>query len=296
MTTREVAEYLRIKERKVYDLVREKRIPSTRVTGKWLFPKNLIDQWVARGTEVPGLAPDLAQAAMPAAPAVVAGSHDPLLEWSLRESGCELAMMPGGSLDGLERLAAGDAMVCGMHVLDGATATYNQVAAEDACRGTGVVLVEWAWREQGLVLAPGNPLGISGIADLKAKKARVIDRQEQAGSHVLFHHLLAEAGIEAAALDVLDQPARSETDLGLAVQEGKADAGLAVQSVAQHYRLEFLGLHRERYDLLMRRRDYFEGPVQKLLAFAASDAFKAKAADMAGYDASGLGNVVWNAP
>ena len=66
--------------------------------------------------------------------------------------------------------------------------------------------------------------------------------------------------------------------------------------MAQHYKLDFLPLHRERYDLLVRRRDYFEGPVQKLLAFAASDAFKAKAADMAGYDASNLGNVVWNAP
>ncbi len=295
MTTREVAEYLRIKERKVYDLVRQKRIPCTRVTGKWLFPKNLIDQWVAEGAEFPGLVPGLNKGAMQAAPAVVAGSHDPLLEWSLRESGCALAMMPGGSLDGLERLAAGDAMACGMHVLDAETGTYNQAAAEDACPGLDVVLIEWAWREQGLVLAPGNPLGISGITDLKAKKARVIGRQEKAGSHVLFNHLLAEAGVEAAALDILDKPAQSETDLGLAVQEAKADAGLAVRSVARQYKLEFLGLHRERYDLLVRRRDYFEPPVQKLLAFAASDAFKAKAAEMAGYDVSGLGNVVWNA-
>ncbi|MEE9318599.1 MAG: helix-turn-helix domain-containing protein, partial [Rhodospirillales bacterium] len=86
MTTREVAEYLRIKERKVYDLVRGKRIPCTRVTGKLLFPKNLIDQWVAEGTEFPGMA-----AAMKPAPAIVAGSHDPLLDWSLRESACQLA-------------------------------------------------------------------------------------------------------------------------------------------------------------------------------------------------------------
>ena len=81
MTTREVAGYLRIKERKVYDLLRDKRIPSTRVTGKWLFPKHLIDQWVADGTEFP-------DRAMP--PPVLAGSHDPLLEWSLNESGCGL--------------------------------------------------------------------------------------------------------------------------------------------------------------------------------------------------------------
>ncbi len=291
MTTREVADYLRIKERKVYDLVRGKRIPCTRVTGKLLFPKNLIDQWVAEGTEFPGMA-----AAMKPAPAIVAGSHDPLLDWSLRESACQLAMLPGGSLDGLERLAAGDAMVCGMHVLDADTGTYNQAAVQETCRGLDVVLIEWAWREQGLVLAPGNPKGITSIADLKTKKARVIGRQPAAGSHILFAHLLAQAGLKMAELDVLDRPARNETDLGLAVQEGKADAGLAVQSVAQQYKLEFLSLHRERYDLLLRRRDYFEAPVQKLLAFAASDAFKAKAADMAGYDVSGLGAVAYNAP
>ena len=235
----------------------------------------------------------------PAAQAQLPTRLDPQLISVARLTNRVLAR--NGSLNGienagLERLAAGDAMISGMHVLDAETGTYNQAAAEDACPGLDVVLIEWAWREQGLVLAPGNPKGISGIADLKAKKARVIARQEKAGSHVLFNHLLAEAGVEAAALDILDHPAQSETDLGLAVQEGKADAGLAVQSVAQQYKLEFLGLHRERYDLLVRRRDYFEAPVQKLLAFAASDAFKAKAAEMAGYDVSGLGKVVWNAP
>jgi len=291
MTTREVAEYLRIKERKVYDLVREKRIPCTRPAGKWLFPKDLIDRWVAEGAEVPGGA-----VVSGPAPAVCAGSHDPLLDWALRESGCELAMMPGGSLDGLNRLAAGEAMVAGMHVFDAGSGAYNQPTVEEACQGQDVVLIEWAWREQGLILAPGNPLGISVIMDLKAKKARVMPRQAGAGSRILLDHLLDQAGLKTSDLDILDPPARSETDLGLAVQEAKADAGLAVQSVAHQFRLDFLPLHKERYDLLVRRRDYFEAPVQKLMNFTATDAFRARAQDMAGYDISGLGRVVYNAP
>ncbi len=291
MTTREVAEYLRIKERKVYDLVRDKRIPCTRVTGKWLFPKHLIDHWLAIGTEFPDRA-----AAPLAAPAVCAGSHDPLLEWSLRESGCELAMMPGGSLDGLDRLAKGEAMVAGLHVYEPDSGTYNQAAVADACKGLGVVLIEWAWRQQGLVLAPGNPLGIGGIEDLTVNKARIISRQPQAGAQILFEHLLAEADLAMADLDVPVPPAMSETDLGLAVLEGKADAGLCVASVAQQYRLDFLELHKERYDLAVRRRDYFEAPVQALLAFAATGVLKARAQEMSGYDVSGLGRVVYNAP
>ena len=295
MTTREVADYLRIKERKVYDLLREKRIPATRVTGKWLFPKHLIDQWVASGSEIPGGVPGAALNGQPT-PAVCAGSHDPLLEWSLRESGCQLAMMPGGSLDGLERLAAGEAMLSGLHVYEPGTETYNQAAISDICAGLDVVLIEWAWREQGLVLAAGNPLGISSIADLKSKNARVVVRQPKAGAQILFQHLADQAGLDIDALDVLKHVAMSETDLGLAVQEGKADAGLCIASVATQYRLDFLALHRERYDLAIRRRDYFEPPVQALLAFAASEAFRERADEMPGYDTSSLGQIVYNAP
>ncbi len=291
MTTREVADYLRIKERKVYDLVREKRIPATRVTGKWLFPKHLIDRWVARGTAFPDLA-----AAMGPPPPVAAGSHDPLLEWSLRESGCGLAMMAGGSLDGLEAVLAGDAVMCGLHVLDGDNGTYNRHLVAEASAGLDLVLIEWAWREQGLVVAQGNPLGIATVADLKAKKARVVARQPSAGSRILLDHLLARAGIEMDALDVLAGPVLNETDLGLAVLEGKADAGLAIAEVAQQYRLDFIPLQRERYDLLVHRRDYFEEPTVKLMDFATSDTFAARSTEMAGYDVSGLGKVVYNSP
>src|SRR3546814_23014 len=76
MTTREVADYLRIKERKVYDLVRLNRIPCTRVTGKLLFPKNLIDRWMADST-----ATAATEGAAP--PPVMAGSRDPLLDWAV---------------------------------------------------------------------------------------------------------------------------------------------------------------------------------------------------------------------
>ena len=291
MNTREVAEYLRIKERKVYALVREKRIPCTRVTGKWLFPRHLIDLWVAQGTRFPNLREAVA------APPVVVGSHDPLLEWCLRESGCELAMMSGGSLDGLKRLVAGDAVMCGLHVFDAGAGTggaYNVAVVRDSCSGLGMVLIEWAWRRQGLVLAPGNPLGIASLRDLRDKKARVVARQHEAGSQLLFEHLLGEAGLNPGDLVMLDHRALSETDLGVAVLEGKADAGLAVAAVARQLRLDFLDLHRERYDLLLRRRDYFEGPVQKLLAFARTPAFQTRAAEMGGYDVGGLGRVTYN--
>jgi excisionase family DNA binding protein len=292
MNTREVAEYLRIKERKVYDLLRRGSIPATRVTGKWLFSKALLDQWLARST----VAADAAGEKRRPVPATVAGSHDPLLEWALRESQCRLAMMAGGSLDGLERLAAGEAMIGALHVLDVASGEYNVPLVRQQLGGRGFVVLQWAWRDQGLVLAAGNPLAIASLADLAARGARVVCRQEEAGSRLLFAALLAEAGIDAAHLAVLPRPARSELDVALAIREGKADAGLAVAAVARQVDLAFLSLRRERFDLVLRRRDYFEPPFQTLLAFARSEAFLTRAAELGGYDVAGLGRVVYNGP
>jgi excisionase family DNA binding protein len=292
MSTREVAEYLRIKERKVYDLLRDGRIPATRVTGKWLFSKALIDQWLARST----VAGEAVEEDRRAVPPTVAGSHDPLLEWSLRESQCRLALMAGGSLDGLERLAAGEAMVGAIHVLDAASGEYNVPLVRERLGGRGFVVIEWAWRDQGLVVAAGNPMAIASIADLALRRARVVCRQEAAGSQLLFNGLLADAGIDPGSLTLLPRPARSELDVALAIREGKADAGLAVAAVARQVGLSFLSLRRERFDLVLRRRDYFEPPVQSLLAFARSEPFLTRAAEFGGYDVAGLGRVVYNGP
>jgi len=290
MNTREVAEYLRLKERKVYDLVHEGRIPCTRVTGKWLFPKGLVDAWLAEGTALPN---DVARRTRPT-PRVIVGSHDPLLDWCVRESGCDLASLAGGSLDGLRRFADGEAMVCALHVLDPVSGDYNLSAAETL--GADVVLIEWAKREQGLVVAPGNPLAIRGIADLARPGLRVALRQQGAGSRILLDCLLAQAGIPASQLTVHEPPARSETDLGQAVSEGRADVGLAVAAAARAFRLDFVPLRQERCDLVVRRRDYFEPPIQALFAFTSTAAFARRAAEMGGYDVTATGRVVWNAP
>jgi excisionase family DNA binding protein len=283
MNTREVADYLRIKERKVYDLVRARKIPCSRVTGKWLFPKAQIDAWVAQASNG-------AEVAAPGA--VLAGSHDPLLEWAVRESRCGLAIRPGGSRDGLALLASGEAMLAGVHLIeeDG----YNVGAALAAMPARDFVVLEWARREQGLIVAPANPHGIATLGDLRGRKLRFAARQPEAGSHELLLHLLKQAGLKRADLNV-SASALSESDLALAVAEGKAGAGLGIRAVAQQFKLGFVKLHVERFDLVMRRRDYFEAPVQKLLAFARSAAFAARAAELGGYEVGGLGNVILNA-
>lgn len=288
MNTAEVADYLRIKERTVYELVRTRRIPCSRVTGRWLFPKRMIDLWVTRNAELP-------DAGLQTAPPVVAGSHDPLLEWAVRESGCELALLSAGSEDGLRRLAAGQALVAGLHLIDPDSGAYNLPTVAAIGRLTDLVLIEWAWRDQGLVVPPGNPLGIAALEDLKAKEARVARRQEGAGAQILLRHLLDRAGVAYDELRIIDPPMRTETDLAAAVLDGKADCGLAIRAVARRFRLDFVPLHRERFDLAMRRRDYFEPALQMLLRFTRSPAFAERAQELGGYDVRETGRVVYNA-
>lgn len=292
LTTREVAAYLRLKERRIYELVRQGAIPCTRVTGKWLFPRTLIDLWLAENVE---------GETTQRPPAVIAGSQDPLLDWAVMEAGCGLALLPGGSLDGLRRFAAREAVAAGLHLLDPRGGDYNVAAlaanlAEPSFARQGLVLLEWARRRQGLIVGAGNPHGVQRLADLQEKALRVILRQEDAGSHLLFTHLLDESGLTVDALTITQETARSETEVGLAILEGRAEAGLGVEAVARTLKLGFVPLVQERYDLLMRRRDFFEPPLQSLFAFARTPAFTARAKQMGGYDVGGLGTVRYNGP
>lgn len=289
MNTREVAAYLRIKERKVYDLVKTGKIPCTRVTGKWLFPKTVIDLWVIQNLSQRGDPP-----VVPSPPPIIAGSHDPLLEWAVRESGSDLALMFGGSLDGLRRFAEGDAIACGLHVFDPASGEHNLPVLHRTLAGRAIVGFVWAWREQGLIVPKGNPKKLSQLADLKTSQARFVDRQAEAGSRLLFAHLLSQEGLTVGNLNIVAAPALNETDVGLAVAEDRADVGFAVAAVARQLDLDFVPLARERYDLVIGRHDYFNAPWQELLWFARTDRFRDRARQMGGYDIADTGRIVLN--
>lgn len=287
LTTREVADLIRLKERKVYDLVATGAIPCVRVTGKLLFPRALVEAWLASHAEYGGGVETLQPR-----PKICAGSHDPLLDWALREAGTELAVAFAGSLSGLDRLARGQAQMAGLHIAE--AGGWNIGHLTRALPGQPVVLIEWARRQQGLIVAPGNPLGLKRIADLKGR--RIIGRQREAGAFVLLEKLLGEVGLAIGDLDLAPAPALTEADVAAAVAEGRADAGLAIATVAHQYRLGFVPLAVERYDLAVWRAAYFDEPVQRLLAFARTPRFAERAVALTGYDVSGLGTVHYNPP
>lgn len=288
LTVAEVARHLRLGTRKVYDLVARKGLPHVRAGGKLLFDLAEVERWLAQSAG--GTAP---RGGLP--PPVVGGSHDPLLEWAVRESRCGLALLTQGSADGLERLARGEVAAALMHLPSADLADFNRAEAEERLRGRGVALVEWARREQGLLVARGNPKKIRAVTDLARRGVTVAARQPGAGSAVLLERLLAREGIDRRRLRVT-ATTMGEGDLAMAVKAGEADVGLGARAVAAPLGLEFVPLVVERLDLGVSRAAWFEAPLRALMAFAHGRRFAEHARALGGYDLSGLGTVTWNDP
>lgn len=281
LTTREVADLLRVKERKVYDLAAADEIPHRRITGKLLFPSAEIRAWI----EGAGARQSAER------PAVLTGSHDPLLDWAVRESGSGLATLLNGSMAGLDGFAGGRAALAGLHVPEADGWNVRTVAGRGL---TGCVLIGWAVRARGLLLAPGLQGRVSGFGDLAGR--RVVMRQPGAGAAALFDRLLAEAGLAPDAISRVEGLARTESDAAAAIAGGEADAALGIAAMARQFHLGFLPLMDENFDLLIDRRTYFTQPVQSLMSFIRTEAFRAKAAAMGGYDIGGLATVRWLSP
>ena len=287
LTTRELAELLRIKERKVYDLAASGKVPCSRATGRLLFPRAEIEAWIER--QRTGTAQNAPAASRPN---VILGSHDPLLEWAIRQSQCGLAMYFDGSTDGLQRFAAGEGIAAGLHLMDSDSQTWNILQTEASCSDTDAVLIGWATRQRGLVCRAEDAESIKETGDVRGKI--VAARQAGSGAQVLISALLDTAELEEGAVR-FTEPMHSEMDAVLAVAEGSADVAFGLGAVAKQYRLSFTPLTEERFDIAVSRRAYFGKPFQKLLEFCKSDAFIDRAAALSGYDISRLNTVIWNA-
>jgi putative molybdopterin biosynthesis protein len=289
LTTEEAAAYLRLSERKLYELVAHGAVPCTKTTGRWLFPKAALDRWLDAGlTRPPGFSDTTA-------PPIVGGSHDPLLEWALRESGCGLASLPEGSEAGLQRLARREVVAAAIHLhrLDGDDETANVVAVEAAAGLHDAVVIAFARREQGLIVAAGNPLRLADLRSVVERRARIALRPQGAGAHLLLMALLRRAGLEPAALNKAPPLCPTGPDIAQAVRAGRADCGIATRAVARSANLDFVPFVWERFDLVLRQRDYFLGPQQVLFDFLRTPALRDRACELDGYDVAEAGRVRW---
>ena len=288
LTVKELAELLRLKERKIYDLASSGKVPCSRATGKLLFPAAEIRAWIEQAKSG-GAAPAGISAA--ARPPIILGSHDPLLDWAIRQSRCGLASYYDGSLDGLERFARGEGVAAGLHIHDAKSDQWNVPAVSALAADQNAVLVAFAARQRGLVyhadrFVPG------GLTDLAG--GRFVPRQVTSGTDTLFREIARKDGLDLSRLK-LAEVARTEDEAVEAVRRGDADVTFGLQAVAQSYGLEFLPVIEEQFALIVDRQSWFDTAMQKLLAFCATKDFAKRASSYGGYDTAHLGKVIWNA-
>ncbi|MBR0737574.1 helix-turn-helix transcriptional regulator [Bradyrhizobium liaoningense] len=290
LTTSEAADYLRLGERKLYELVTTGAIPCTKVTGKWLFPRHELDLWVLSGLARP------AGMLIAEPPPVVGGSQDELLDWSLRESGSGLGSMTEGSARGLERLQRNEVMAAAVHfhALDASDNLAGDASVE-ALRAApdlhDAVLVAFVRREQGLVLPPGNPKHLHGLSDVLALGARMAMRQQGTGAQMLLDVLLKRAGASTRDLRRVETPALTGPDLAEIVRAGQADCGIATRAAARSAGLDFVPLVWENFDLALRQRSYFRPAMQALLRLVGEKRLRQRAEELTGYDPSPAGQI-----
>ena len=290
LTTSEAANYLRLGERKLYELVTSGGIPCSKVTGKWLFPRHELDLWVLSGmARPPGMV-------VTEPPPIVGGSQDDLLEWCLRESRSGLATLNEGTGRGVDRLQRGEIIATAIH-FHGQTLSANaagdpNIAAIRATPGLqDAVLIGVARREQGLLLAPGNPKGLQSLSDVLASGAQIAVRQAGAGAQQLLDTLVARAGASPKDLRRFEPPCLTGPDLAAAIRGGNADCGIATRAAAKSAGLDFVPLVWESFDLLMRQRSYFRPSIQALIGLLRDSRLRQRASELTGYDTTPAGQI-----
>jgi putative molybdopterin biosynthesis protein len=289
MNVRQVAQYLQLNEKKVYALVNEGRIPATRLTGKWLFPRDLVDQWLLESSHG-GLLTDRL---------VIAGSDDPLLHRAVTLMAAELqgralvSYAAIGTQLGLSVLARRRADVCALHWgPDNESLQRHPALLRQHVQHKDWILVRLCRREQGLMMTPGLRDDASRIERLFSPEVRWVARQEGAGSQRFLREIIAQHGLDPADRRTTAR-AYSERDAASAISTGQADVAPGVRAAAGEFGLEFLPIGWEAFDLAMSRGIYFRTLFRGLLDVLRGSECQRLAQVFGGYDFQELGGIVW---
>ncbi len=203
-----------------------------------------------------------------------------------------LASANAGSLGGMVALRRNEAHLAGSHLLHPDSGEYNVDYVKQYLPGRSIVLVTLTRREQGLIVAPGNPQNISSLADLERPDLRYVNRQRGAGTRVLLDYRLEEMGIDPAAVQGYEREEVTHLAVAAAIASGVADCGLGIRAAARALQLEFVPIEWERYDLIIPREHYENPLLQPMLHLLNNPHFRSAVKELPGYDPEPMGRVV----
>lgn len=297
LSTKQIAEFLNVNEKMIYSLVSEKGLPATKITGKWLFPRHLVERWVEANTiNYPEngfrLPPHHSLL-------IIIGSNDPLLDKAIslfNSCHSDQAAVFGnlGSMGGLSALRNNLCHMASSHLLQEDESEYNfDFAFKELDQMPAVV--NFCHREQGILLPKGNPKKISSVANLAQADIRIVNRSLKTGTRLLLDRELKKAGINGEKIEGYSDEVASHLDVGLAVLSGRADAGLGIRAIAGLLDLDFIPIRLERFDLMISKKHFFDLGIQRFLELLHDEEFMEMAAAMEGYDISLSGKMLFPA-
>jgi len=291
MSVKQVADYLSLNEKKVYALVREGKIPATKITGKWLFPRELVDGWLLESSHG-GLLTDRL---------VIAGSDDPLLNRMVTAladtAGAKVLVSysPTGTRLGLELLAAFRADISCLHWGPVDESHIRHPALLQPYRQhNNWLLVRAFQREQGIMVRPGllEERDADNAETFLAKPWRWSLRQQGAGSQRFLLETLSQYGIQEESLNIT-RNANTEREAAAHLAMDQADLAPGVRASATEFGLDFLHTGWEAFDLALPRGVYFRALFQKLLESLRSPQALELSQELGGYDLSSCGELTW---
>jgi len=293
--TREIARFLDINEKMVYSLIADKGLPATKATGKWLFPRHLVEQWLENQTiNYPKTADTLPPYH---GLLIISGSNDILLDKALalfnRLYPDHVAVFGNlGSLGGIRALRRNLCHIAASHLLQESDQEYNfGYAREELGQVPGII--NFCKREQGLLVAKGNPKKITGIPDLGKAGIRIVNRPAGTGTRLLLDTGLRKAGIDGSRIEGYDREVSRHFDVGIEVLSDRVDTGPGIRAVAGLLNLDFIPLRWERFDFLIQKDRFFERGIQLFLGFLSEPTFRELISGLPGYDLSLCGKMVF---
>jgi putative molybdopterin biosynthesis protein len=225
---------------------------------------------------------------------VLSGSHDLALEM-LAHSPCgdlDVLTLPVGSLDGLVALRQGMCTMTGCHLYDAGSGDYNSPYVRHFFPDKKMILLTLAYREQGLMVASGNPYKIRGLEDLTRPEIRFINRNHGSGTRLWLDEQLNRMGISSEQVSGYLDEAQTHTEVALAILLGRAQIGLGIQAAAASHKLDFIPLFQERYDLVMAQEQVKDQRLSPMFDTFYSGEFRRGVESLGGYDITHLGELV----
>jgi len=297
LSTKGVAQFLDVNEKMVYSLVAEKGLPATKITGKWLFPRHLVEQWIE--THTTNCPKTLTSLPPYHGLLIITGSNDLLLDKTISlfntfHSGNVAVFGNLGSMGGISALRRNLCHMASSHLLQDNEAEYNfEFASKEL--DTMPAVVNFCKREQGILVKKGNPKNINSVADLVNPGIRIINRPLGTGTRLLLDEGLKKAEINGEKIDGYHNEVHKHLDVGLEILAERANAGLGIRAVGDILDIGFVPLRWERYDLLISKERFFDEGVQLFLGLLREDAFKKLADNTSGYDVKLSGKMIYPA-